>query len=178
MPARAAKRALLLGLVILTSCSQAPASTAGKPVRALYLVNGQGQLDHSDLAAHPEVVLTSSFDKLKAAARSKIAIWIDDNAVGLVDTDWLARKPQSFYPVVLVGDGSWLCAFRMKLVYFMLVEPPFECAPPTVGFSVNLHTSDTGGWGHGYAEKPTVERILGITDGLLQGRLPNGSPVP
>jgi hypothetical protein len=66
----------------------------------------------------------------------------------------------------------------MELVYFNLTPPPFECTPPTPGFSINLQASDTGGWGQGYAEKPTVERILGITDGLLRGRLPDGSPVP
>lgn len=172
------KRALLLALVILTGCSQASPATPGKPVRAVYLVQGEGQLKSSDLAAHPEVVVTSSFEKVKALARSKIAIWIDDNAAGLVETDWLGRRPQQLYPVVLVGDGDWLCAFQMKLVYFLLIPPPFVCTPPTPGFSVNLVTSDTGGWGQGYAEQPTVERILGITDGLLQGRLPNGSPVP
>ena len=84
------------------------------PFRVVYLVQHPGQLSLDDLQAHPEVAVTSSFDEFKQYAQKKVALWIDENAISLVDNQWLRASPQKYYPVVLVGENNELCAFRER----------------------------------------------------------------
>ena len=144
-------------------------SSAGIPIKAIYFVQGRGQLSQGDLQAHPEVLPTNSFEEFKLLARSRVALWIDINAVGQVDTMWLGKSPQRFYPVVLVGDGEWYCSFLRTLRYFEFEEPPYDCSSPAPGFSVNMQIGESGGGkGQGYKQTPTVRGILEITDPLLE----------
>lgn len=48
--------------VFLTSCSL---STSSPSTRAVYLVEGAGQLSQSDLDKHPEILVTHTFEDFK-----------------------------------------------------------------------------------------------------------------
>jgi hypothetical protein len=157
--------------IALTAGSAATAkSTSGIPIKAVYLVQGAGQLPQEDLQAHPEVIATDSFAEFKDLAHSKVALWIDINAVGLVDIVWLGQRPQLFYPVVLVGNGDDFCSFFVILRYFYFSVPPgdYDCSSPPAGFSVNIQRNEFGGFNHGYKQTPTVQAILDITNPMLE----------
>lgn len=65
--------------------------------RAVYLVRDPGLLSNDDLKAHPEVLVVHSTEEFRNAARSKIALWIDKNAIDLIEKrsePWISRKPQ------------------------------------------------------------------------------------
>lgn len=164
---------LAFTLFLLVACkptNETLTSDAEITVKAIYIVQGEGQLTQDDLQSHPEVLVTNNFDDFKKFARSKVALWVDVNAVGLVDAEWFRERPQRFYPVVLVGIGDELCAF-METLWIVDLEGPggYECNPPPSGFSVNIQTTDTGGNWHGYKQTPIVQGILDITNPLLEG---------
>ena len=163
------------------------------PIKAVYLVQGQGELDQSELANHPEIVVTGSFVTLKEYAKRKVAIWIDKNAITVDVDDWLRGGPQIFYPIVLVGYGDDNYSFENMLGLDCLLNDPYLCASrekldanrPDPGFSVlqlEKFNPSPGYLGfsfnprivfkHGYRYKPHVEDILNITNGLLHGNLP------
>lgn len=154
---------------LVVACTPTRTSDSDTPIKAVYLVQGEGQLAQNDLLSHPKVVVTNNFDDLKKFARSKAALWIDINAVDLVDIEWFREEPQRFYPVVLVGNGDELCSFMVTLWIVDLEGPGgYECNTPPPGFSVNIQVSDTGGNWHGYKQTPTVQGILDITNPLLE----------
>lgn len=165
------KRILIVFVAcFVVACTPTLTSDSDMPIKAVYLVEGEGQLAQNDLRSHPEVLVTNNFDDLKKFARSKVALWIDINAADLVDTGWLREEPQKYYPVVLVGNGDELCSFMVTLWIVDLEGPGgYECNPPSPGFSVNIQVSDTGGNWHGYKQTPTVQGILDITNPLLEG---------
>jgi hypothetical protein len=157
-------------------------------IKAIYLVQGQGKLDQRELARHPEIIVTGSFEKFKGYAKQRVALWIDKNA-NTVDLDnWLRAGPQIFYPIVLVGYGDdnysfenilgldcllndpLLCASRENLNankpdpgFSVLQLAPFNPPPGYLGFSFNPRII----FKQGYRYKPHVEDILNITNGLL-----------
>jgi hypothetical protein len=147
-------------------------SSSGIPIKAIYFVQGVGQLSPEDLQAHPEVIATDSFNEFKKFAESKVALWVDINSVGLVDLAWLGESPQSFYPVAVVGNSNDFCAFFVNMLYFTFEVPPAEdedyCSTPWPGFSVNKLTSESRGTSHGYEQPPTVQGILDVTTPLLE----------
>jgi hypothetical protein len=96
----------LLGL--LSACDL---QTPTAPIRVAYLVEQEGELSHDELNKHPEILVTSSFVVFQQAARNRIALWIDKNAVKLVDSQWLDALPQSSYPIILVGYNDTLLSF-------------------------------------------------------------------
>jgi len=160
-------------LFLIVGCTPSPPNSSAVPIKATYLVQGDGQLSQEDLQAHPEVITTNALDDFKELARSKGALWIDINAVELVDMGWLGEAPQKYYPIVLVGNGDEACSFFETLPYFTFEVPCcLDCSSPPQGFSVNLLTSESGGpmrgTMHGYKEPPTVQRILDITNPLLE----------
>jgi hypothetical protein len=162
-------------------------------IKAVYLVQGQGELDQQELAKHPEIVVTGSFEKLKAYSKQKVAIWIDKNANTVDVHDWLRGGPQIFYPIVLVGYGDDNYSFENMLGLDCLLNDPYLCAsreklnanrpdpgfsalqlekfnppPGYMGFSMNPRIV----FKQGYRYKPHVEEILTITNGLLNGTFP------
>ena len=159
--------------LLVAGCTPTLKSSSGIPIKAIYLVQGVGQLSQEDLQAHPEVMVTDSFDEFKKLAESKVALWIDINSVGLVDIGWLGSKPQLFYPVAVVGNGNDFCAFFWNMLYFSFEVPPPEeegyCDKPYPGFSVNIQKDENGGSSHGYDVTPTVQGILDVTNPLLEG---------
>ena len=142
-------------------------------IQAVYLVNGAGELSGNDIQAHPEVVVARSFDAFKNYAHAKVALWIDRNAVGWVDQQWLHQTPQKYYPLVLVGYHNALYSFRDVLKGFGIIGPYVDWSTETLepGFSIWMITEDkensVSAVMQGYDEPPTVQRILGITNALL-----------
>jgi len=163
---------------VLAACSPAaePATQpTTSPFQAVYLVQHPGQLSLDDLQAHPEVAVTENFDEFKQHALTKIALWIDRNAVSLVDNQWLRDTPQKNYPVVLVGESNELCAFKESLRVSDIEGPQADCSAEAPGFSVWMLREDTGSsvsaFMKGYSQTPTVQNILDITNALLEGKI-------
>jgi hypothetical protein len=183
----------LLVLVFTVSCgSVAPTSPTSPPeYKAVYLVRDPGVLSSEDLKAHPEVLVVQSTEDFQNAARSKIALWIDKNAIDLIQKQlesWITEKPQRYYPFVLVGVSDPKYAFPNLIhVSYPFQGPPAPGWPPEYqatldpnskgqGFSVWILLEDTGtrkqAWNPGFEKNPTVKDILDITNPLLEGKIP------
>jgi len=170
------KHIILILAIFLVGCSPSLQSNSDTPIKAIYLVQGVGQLSQEDLQAHPEVMITDKFDEFKKLAESKVALWIDINSSGLVDIGWLGESPQRYYPVVLIGNSQAGCIFFGNMQYFTFevpALPPLEevqedCSTPLPGFSVNILRSESSGKLHGYEEAPTVQGIFDGTNLLLE----------
>ena len=101
---------LLVGCEPIAISAKSPTTNQSEPniISAIYLVQDQGQLAASDLRLHPEVMVTNSFDEFKRHSQAKVALWIDKNAVSLVNMDWLHQAPQKYYPLALIGCKTML----------------------------------------------------------------------
>jgi hypothetical protein len=147
-------------------------------IPAIYLVQGQGQLAASDLRSHPEVMVTHSFDEFKQHSQAKVALWVDKNAVSLVNMDWLHQAPQKYYPLALIGYNDALYSFRERLAGFPISGPAIDWSTATLepGFSVWMIREETSSslstYMKGYAQPPTVDAILTITNALLKAGPP------
>jgi hypothetical protein len=164
--------ALILTFILIVGCTATPAASPEATYKAIYLSQENGQLSKEDLQAHPDVVATSSFDEFKQLAKKKTALWIDSNAAGLIDKEWLNQKPQRFYPIVLIGYSDALCSFRDTLGGFGIIEGPYtDCSSLPPGFSVWMLEEETSSGAsafmRGYEQVPTVKDILEKTDPLL-----------
>lgn len=144
-------------------------------VRAVYLVpeNG-GILDTQELLESPEVAVVHSFEALAKSVDTPVAIWIDKDAVDMMDKAWLQEPPQNKLPVVLVGYWDALYAFRDILGGMGTIEgPKVERSEeiPEPGFSIWMikeKTEDsTSSFMKGYAMQPSAKEILSITNDLL-----------
>jgi hypothetical protein len=167
--------AMVIGMAIL-SCTGSHAQ-----LKAIYLVaNGGGQLSESDLRAHPEVIVANSQQELADHVESQVAIWIDKNAVKLVDLNWLQVEPQKYYPISLIGYNDPLYSFREQLTAFGISGPYVDWSTKHLepGFSIWKLTqqtnSSTSAYMRGFAEPPTVERLLLVTNALLKDEPPPG----
>jgi len=173
-------------MLMLVGCAPIPINTAwprtNQPgpngISAIYLVQNQGQLAASDLQSHPEVMVTNSFDEFKRHGRAKVALWIDKNAVSLVNMDWLHQAPQKYYPLVLVGYNDALYSFRETLAGFPISGPAIDWSTATLepGFSVWMIRKETSSslstYMMGYVQPPTVDAILTISNALLKSGPP------
>ena len=171
--------ALLIIIAMLIACTaetEPATQPASSPFQAVYLVQNPGQLSMDDLQSHPEVMVTNSFDEFKQHAQTKVALWIDKNAIELLDQQWLHVAPQKYYPLVLVGYNEPLYAFREALSGFEIEGPYADWSTMTLepGFSVWMIREETGSslsaFMNGYNQKPTVQDILKITNALLEGK--------
>ena len=171
---------LLVGCTPIAISAEKPGTDQPGPNRlsAIYLVQNQGQLTAGDLRLHPEVLVTSSFDEFKRHSQVKIALWIDRNAVALVNMDWLHQAPQKYYPLVLVGYNDALYSFHETLAGFPLMGPAKDWSTATLepGFSVWMIRKETSSslstYMMGYAQPPTVAAILAVTNALLKAGPP------
>ncbi len=167
-------------LVLLFACSR-PIS-----IRAAYLTHPEDQqLPQAELDKHPEILVTHDFEEFKKAARHHIGLWIDKNAIELVEGGWLDRMPQASYPMVMVGSNEPWIAFGIELQmccftgYIMTDE---EYAATESGFSVMERESGEPGAAlimiQGFKQQPTVDDILKISNDFLDGKVtPMPSPV-
>ena len=165
-------------MLLLAGCAPATNQSEPNSISAIYLVQNQGQLAAGDLRYHPEVMVTNSFDKFKRHSQAKVALWIDKNAVSLVNMDWLHQAPQKYYPIVLVGYNDALYSFRETLAGFPISGPAVDWSTATLepGFSVWMIREETSSslstYMKGYAQPPTVDAILTITNALLKAGPP------
>ncbi|MDE3090454.1 MAG: hypothetical protein KGJ80_13820 [Chloroflexota bacterium] len=178
---------LLVVAVLVVSCSQVatsgltakPSATTTIPIRAIYLVQDPGQLDTSDLQAHPQVIVTDTFSDLEQHARTRVALWIDKNATTLIKGDWLDQPPQMYYPLVLVGYNDTPYSFKYILRICCLAGPAgidWSTQVLEPGFSAIQREGANGlisgsSFVQGYKQTPRVQDILNITDALLDGTL-------
>ena len=148
------------------------------PIKAVYLINGKAELSSNDLQAHPEVVVVQAFGELKQYVPQKIALWIDKSATPFMpeEEQWINEAPQAYYPIVLVGYSDTMYSFRDLLRLCCFMGPPIDWKLES-GFSVIQKeempdpTAPAVTFIQGYAQKPTVQSILKITNSLLGGRL-------
>jgi hypothetical protein len=171
--------AVLLTIIFLAACSSAPAVA---PIRAIYLVQREGQLPQAELDKHPEIFVTDSFEEFKKAARHRIGLWIDKNATQFVEEGWLDKMPQASYPIVLVGYNDPLVAFgyQLQLCCFMgHVLTDEEYAATESGFSVIERENGEPGAAliliQGFKQQPTVDELLKLSNDLLDGKV---TPMP
>jgi hypothetical protein len=160
-------------LLLLAACGLKPAT----PMRAAYLVHSPGQLPRAELAQHPEILVTSSFAAFQRAARKRIGLWVDINALEMVDSSWFDQMPQAAYPIIVIGHGDSLHAFRDDLSLCNCAGPaPTYPGYDDPSFSVLMHTS--GDFDatiillHGFNQIPRVEDILRLNNALLDGNIP------
>ncbi len=179
-------------VVVLVAACLAGCSDSSAP-KAAYLVQGQGVLSAADLAAHPEVVVVSSVEGLWQRTDKPVALWIDMNAIGLVDIARLRPEPGKWYPIAVVRCNDPLYAFRETLPAFRTISgPAVDWASRSVspGFSVGILLEDRGNrtkggssWWKGYPGAPTVKAIPDVTNAPLEGRreeliIPPAKPGP
>lgn len=171
---------LLVGCAPIAISAESPGTNQSEAniISAIYLVQGQGQLAASDLRLHPQVMVTNSFDEFKRHSQAKVTLWIDKNAVPLVNMDWLHQAPQKYYPLALVGYNDSLYSFRETLAGFPIMGPAIDWSTATLepGFSVWMIREETSSllstYIMGYAQSSTVDAILTITNALLMGGPP------
>jgi len=156
-------------------CGCAPIA-APSPLRVAYLVLPGGQLSPTDLAQHPEILVTGNFDEFKQAANHRIGLWFDKDATQLVERGWLDQMPQASYPMIVVGYNDTLLSFKYSLFiccFFGPANPDFSGAEP--GFSVIERASGAPFapviMAGGFKQIPTVDAILKISNDLLDGKI-------
>jgi hypothetical protein len=170
---------LLFGLLTLGFLSACVAPTTTSPLRAVYLVQGQGELLPTDLAQHPEILVTNNLETFKQTARHRIALWIDKNSTDLVNEagGWINYAPQGFYPIIMVGYNDPLIAFGYSLRLCCFTGTPFpDYSDAQPGFSVYERDSRVLSppfsiTVQGFRQTPTVDVILKISNDLLDGRI-------
>lgn len=148
-------------------------------VKAIYLApNNGGQLVNAEIEKYPEVISVSSFNELKRLASEKTAIWIDKDAVDLLDLNWIQKKAESKIPIVLVGYNNDIYSFGKKLPVFGIEGPYVEWSKERLepGFSVGIlkerTTTSTSVFMKRYGTTPDIKQILSITNILLEGEFP------
>jgi hypothetical protein len=160
-------------LLLLSACSR-PIS-----IRAAYLSQPEDQqLPQAELDKHPEILVTHDLAEVKKTARHRVGLWIDKNAIKLVETGWLDKMPQASYPIVLVGYNDPLVAFgyQLQLCCFLgHVLTDEQYAATEGGFSVIERQSGESGAAlimiQGFQQQPTVEELLKISNDLLDGKI-------
>ena len=166
-------------LLVLLRCSPIsldepsglPSESKNAGIRAVYLVQWNGQLSENDLADHPEVLVVHTFMELQEiAATNAVDLWIDRDAVELVDSDWLHQEPQKYYPLVLVGFNDPPYAFREQLTGFGIEGPGINWDTKSLdpGFSIWILQAESefssSAFIKVYPEEATVQSILNITN--------------
>jgi hypothetical protein len=167
---------ILLALILISACG-APTSTPS--IQAAYLVQGLGQLPQEEVDPHPEILVTHDFEEFKQPACDRIGLWIDKNAIQLVEEGWLDRMPQASYPIILVGSSDTLHSFRDLLGLCCFLGPAIYPDADAPGFSVIERTSGEPGAGiivvQGFKQTPKVVDILKISNDLLDKKI---APTP
>jgi hypothetical protein len=148
-------------------------------VKVIYLVsNNGGQLDKAEIEKYPEVISVTNMDELKKLATEKTVLWIDKDALDLLDLNWIQKKAESKVPIMLMGYNNALYSFRDKLSIFGIKGPYVDWSKEKLepGFSVGMlkerTITSTSVFMKGYNTKPDVKQILSITNMLFDGKFP------
>ena len=148
-------------------------------IRAIYLTpQDGGQLSIREIEDHQGILMVHSFSDLKEEFQAKYAIWIDKDAIYMIEMEWLHDEPQMYSPLVLIGYNDALYSFREQLTGFEIEGVYVDCSKQSLepGFSVWILTEktekSTSSFMKGYGEAPSVNQIIAVTDMLLEGNLP------
>lgn len=148
-------------------------------IKAVYLVSKNGgQLAKEEIVKYPEVISVTSFNELKKLVSKNTAIWIDKDAVDLVNQNWLQKEAQNQIPIVLIGYNNALYSFREKLSVSGIQGPHIDWSQQKLepGFSIWMLKEKTNtsrlAFMKGYDSTPDTKQILSITNMLLEGKLP------
>jgi hypothetical protein len=164
----------LLTLALIVGCGYNDKSK-NPALRAVYLTPQEGgQLTAQELEDYPEVLVVNSFADLKDAVQIKCAIWIDKDAVNMIDENWLHEEVQMYCPLVLIGYNNALYSFREKLTDFSIEGPYVDWNSETLepGFSIwmliDSTKTSTSAFMQGYDEIPSAKRIISLTNKLIE----------
>lgn len=167
---------------VSTSTEQVNATEIAKPpvvnqvdLEVVYICQVNGcSFSEEELKKYQQIKVVFTNQALTILAKKKIGIWIDKGAISIIDTIWLQQPPQNYYPVLVVGYGSALYAFRDHLSY-PIAGPYVDWSTQQVepGFSVYMLQQQRGGLPikaimQDYHEVPTVQRMLAVMRDLLR----------
>ena len=147
-----------------------------------------GQISENELKKYPEILVVNSYKKLKSSVNKKVAIWIDKDALKMVDdrmkcNNWLWQRPQNSYPILLIGYNDSLYSFTEQLSVFLIIPPHIDWSKTKLepGFSVckiiKRNKKSISYFMKGYKEHPRTKSILSITNMLLENKFPIDSSV-
>lgn len=167
--------------LILTSCSIPPTSwkipvlelLQQKNIRAVYLVSEIGLLPSNELKDSPEIKVVHTIrDFEKAASQKRVALWIDKDALQLVDPVWLHQEPQKYYPIAILGYNEPSYVFGEQLSGFGVQGQGSDGTSMNIetGYSVWMLKEDGNIFMHGYSCEPTAEGLKLVTYSLLDGK--------
>jgi hypothetical protein len=119
--------------------------------------------------------------------QTKVALWIDKNAVDLIRGYSLGDPIHQYYPIVFVGSSDPVYAFHDVLQIDSKYEGPPAADTDAArdanliepGFSAWIFLEEPQdreeAWSSGYPDTPSVQKILEITNMLLEGKIPDGA---
>jgi uncharacterized lipoprotein NlpE involved in copper resistance len=165
----------VITILSLIGCTNKRENTA----KAIYLApKDGGQLTKDDINKYPEVIRVSDFNEFKKLVSKNTAIWIDKDAVDLLDLSWVQKEAGNKIPIVLVGYNNALYSFREKLSCFGIQGPYIDWSKQKYepGFSIGMLKEKTetsrSVFMKGYETKPDTRQILSLTNMLLEGKFP------
>lgn len=175
-----AVRLFTYGMLITLILSLTGCYNKGKAyTKVVYLIPSTGgQHTKESISEHSEIACVTSFNEFKKFVSNNTAIWIDKDAVSLVDLDWLQKQAENKIPIVLVGYNNAIYSFREIFSLYGIKGPHIDWDQKKLepGFSVGMLKEQTNTsksvFLKGYDSTPEVEQILKITDGLLEGKFP------
>ena len=166
---------LVITILSLIGCTNKTENTA----KVIYLApKDGGQLTTDDINKYPEVIRVSDFNKFKKLVSKNTAIWIDKDAVDLLDLNWVQKEAESKIPIVLIGYNNALYSFREKLSCFGINGPYVDWSNQKLepGFSIGMLKEKTetssSAFISGYETNPDIKQILSLTNMLLEGKIP------
>lgn len=166
----------ILSFLTLQGCknkdSDVIKQASGINYKAVYLMTeNRGVITKEDLKQHPEVLTANTFQDLDGIVKENkiIEIWIDKDAIDLIEQHWLNEEPQKHNMIVVVGYDNSTYSFHEKLG--LLEEgPKIDWSKEKVGngFSIWFLSKETPGSINarveGYSTTPTVKGIFDVTD--------------
>jgi hypothetical protein len=166
---------LVITILSLIGCTNKRENTA----KAIYLATKDGgQLTKDDINKYPEVIRVSDFNEFKKLVSENTAIWIDKDAVDLLDLNWVHKEAESKIPIILIGYNNAVYSFREKLSCFGINGPSIDWSKQKLepGFSIGMlkETTETSRsvFLKGYETSPDTKQILSLTNMLLEGKFP------
>ena len=154
-------------LTALTGCINEK-SVPKTDIKAVYLAPNKGaQLSKKELMQYPQVVVVNNFTDMKTEieeARKKLGIWIDIDAVDLVDKEWLLSSPQKFYPVLVIGCYDLMSQKPMSEAFYS-EDIDWMSETRSEGFSYWMLENDT--YHEGIDSLKVIDEMLRVTDMLL-----------
>lgn len=151
----------------------------GKYSKGIYLApKDGGQLTEDDANKYADVIRVSDFNELIRLVSKNTAVWIDKDAVDLLDLNWVQKVAESKIPIALIGYNNPVYSFREKLSCFGIKGPSIDWGKQKLepGFSIGMlkETTETSRsvFLKGYEESPDIKQILSLTNMLLEGKFP------